>query len=230
MARRCLHSISLLLAVLAAMIIDALDVTLFEVREPPRLVVGLGSYRVEVSGIIDVFIQRAAVRYRGSLGEASSSLAAAEENDHEHDNENRNRERQDDQHTTHDELSLPFTVGTRVTAGADTGVFLGARGKTSGTVRTGVRSTGPVWNSITMTSYKHHGVSNHIPVKLPRIFLGAPLKVNGAPGNIQGNLTGVKLPAAVSVLNGSSNPTTNKTCTLISPNLPFVKAIHRWLV
>ena len=28
-----------------------------------------------------------------------------------------------------------------------------------------------------------------IPVKLPWIFPGAPLKINGAPGNIQGNLT-----------------------------------------
>ena len=28
------------------------------------------------------------------------------------------------------------------------------------------------------------------PVKLPWIFPGAPLNFNGAPGNIQGNLTG----------------------------------------
>ena len=33
---------------------------------------------------------------------------------------------------------------------------------------------------------------NTIPVKLPWIFPGAPLKVNEAPGNIQGNLTGTK--------------------------------------
>ena len=30
-----------------------------------------------------------------------------------------------------------------------------------------------------------------IPVKLPWIFLGGPLETNGAPGNIQGNLTGM---------------------------------------
>ena len=30
-----------------------------------------------------------------------------------------------------------------------------------------------------------------IPVQCPWIFLGAPLKFNGAPGNIQGNLTGM---------------------------------------
>ena len=29
----------------------------------------------------------------------------------------------------------------------------------------------------------------HIPVKLPWIFPGAPLKINGAPRNIQDNLT-----------------------------------------
>ena len=33
---------------------------------------------------------------------------------------------------------------------------------------------------------------NIIPVKLPRIFLGAPMKVNGAPGNSQGNFTGME--------------------------------------
>ena len=31
-----------------------------------------------------------------------------------------------------------------------------------------------------------------IPVKLPWIFPGAPLKVNGVPGNIQGNVTGMQ--------------------------------------
>ena len=31
----------------------------------------------------------------------------------------------------------------------------------------------------------------HMPVKLPWIFPGAPLKINGAPKNIQGNLTGI---------------------------------------
>ena len=31
----------------------------------------------------------------------------------------------------------------------------------------------------------------YIPVKLPCIFPGAPLKVSGAPGNFQGNLTGM---------------------------------------
>ena len=33
----------------------------------------------------------------------------------------------------------------------------------------------------------------HILVKLPWIFLGAPFTFNGAPGNIQGNLTGIIL-------------------------------------
>ena len=33
-------------------------------------------------------------------------------------------------------------------------------------------------------------LGNPIPVKLPWIFPGAPLNFNGAPGNIQGNLTG----------------------------------------
>ena len=31
----------------------------------------------------------------------------------------------------------------------------------------------------------------YIAFKLPRIFPGAPLTVNGAPGNSQGNLTGM---------------------------------------
>ena len=34
-----------------------------------------------------------------------------------------------------------------------------------------------------------------IPVKIPWIFPGAPLKINGAPGNIQGNLAGMILPS-----------------------------------
>ena len=35
-------------------------------------------------------------------------------------------------------------------------------------------------------------ISKCIPVKLPWIFPGAPLKINGAPGNIRSNLTGMK--------------------------------------
>ena len=35
---------------------------------------------------------------------------------------------------------------------------------------------------------------NLIPVKLPWIYPGAPLNFNGAPGNIQGNLTGMVPP------------------------------------
>ena len=34
-------------------------------------------------------------------------------------------------------------------------------------------------------------------VKLPWIFMGAPLNVNGAPGNIQGNLTGIHISCDV---------------------------------
>ena len=34
-------------------------------------------------------------------------------------------------------------------------------------------------------------IPSHIPVKLPWLFPGAPLIFNGAPGNIQGNLTGM---------------------------------------
>ena len=34
---------------------------------------------------------------------------------------------------------------------------------------------------------------NPIAVKLPWIFQGTPLKFNGAPGNIQGNLTPLQL-------------------------------------
>ena len=33
---------------------------------------------------------------------------------------------------------------------------------------------------------------DNIPVKLPWIFPGAPLKINGASGNIQGNLTSIR--------------------------------------
>ena len=45
-------------------------------------------------------------------------------------------------------------------------------------------------------SYMYHVTwfrlwANDIPVKLPLIFPGAPLIFNGAPGNIQGNLTGM---------------------------------------
>ena len=36
----------------------------------------------------------------------------------------------------------------------------------------------------------------YIPVKLPGVFPRAPLKFNGAPGNIQGNLTGVIWPTS----------------------------------
>ena len=37
------------------------------------------------------------------------------------------------------------------------------------------------------------GNDRFIPVKLPWIFLGAPLTSNGAPRNIQGNLTGMQV-------------------------------------
>ena len=33
----------------------------------------------------------------------------------------------------------------------------------------------------------------YIPVKLPWIFLGAPLNFNGTPGYTQGNLTGMEV-------------------------------------
>ena len=43
----------------------------------------------------------------------------------------------------------------------------------------------PIWYQY--NSNYHAGPCWSIPVKLPWIFPGAPLKINGAPGNIQGN-------------------------------------------
>ena len=45
---------------------------------------------------------------------------------------------------------------------------------------------GPVLQSI--PAWLWHIITNLIPVKLPWIFSEAPLKINRAPGNIQGNL------------------------------------------
>ena len=47
-----------------------------------------------------------------------------------------------------------------------------------------------VWSLVERPHFVLNG-KNPIPVKLPWIFPGAPLKINGAPGNIQGNLTGM---------------------------------------
>ena len=82
----------------------------------------------------------------------------------------------------------------------------------------------------------------HILVKLPWIFLGAPFTFNGAPGNIQGNLTGIILspsplkplkwtgarwPVAISGVPGVSQYDDVIKWKHFMRHWPFVRGIYR---
>ena len=82
------------------------------------------------------------------------------------------------------------------------------------------------WSGLACRSWKRRRQVGCIPVKLPWIFRGAPLKFNGAPGNIQGNLTGMINPRRSSyrLIFMIVIPKLVKQCLLI-----LNRAGHRWI-
>ena len=68
-----------------------------------------------------------------------------------------------------------------------------------------------------------------LPVKLPWIFPGAPLIFNGAPGNIQGNLTGMDIPAFHATLYLALMIKSKGVCCILKQNDHVVTGISCYL-